>query len=52
VIWFLFIVVLMLAATVVDHFGLAGIERRELTLGRSLGIVLLLFGAALIFVWA
>ena len=42
----------MLAATAIDHFGLAGIERRELTLGRALGIALLSFGAAVIFVWA
>lgn len=39
--------VVMIAVLLLDHFGLAGRERRPVTLGRALGATLILLGVAL-----
>ena len=45
--WFLLAAVVMIVVLLLDHFGLAGRERRTVTLGRALGATLILLGVAL-----
>ena len=39
--------VVMVVVLLLEHFGLAGRERRAVTLGRTLGATLILLGVAL-----
>ncbi|MDP9479579.1 MAG: DMT family transporter [Actinomycetota bacterium] len=45
--WFLLTAVVIIVALLLDHVGLAGRERRPITLGRIVGVALILLGVAL-----
>jgi len=46
-VWFILAATVLVGALLLDHFGLAGRERRPITFGRVLGTVILLIGLAL-----
>jgi uncharacterized membrane protein YdcZ (DUF606 family) len=46
--WFLLSAIIIGGVLLMDHFGLAGREKRPVTVGRAIGATLMLLGVALI----